>query len=183
MLNQLFARREIAAPAASLYAAIMTQARQAHFFSGLGVADSLDGRFDMLVVHAFLVIRRLKGKGDAGKKMAQQVFDTMFTDLDQALRESGVSDTTVPKKIKAMAAAFYGRAAHYEAALADGDNQALTEALTRNVFPKPQKSCGATMLAAYVRASVEALDNQHDQDLIAGRVRFPLPETFVSPDE
>lgn len=183
MLEQLFGRREKKLAAATLYAAIMAQSRQAHFYSHWAVADSLDGRFEMLVIHAFLVIRRIKGSGEAGKKLAQQVFDAMFTDLDRALRESGVSDVAVPKKIKAMAQAFYGRAAHYEEALGAADSQALTQALTRNVFPDADSPGDAAALGAYMRQVAGHLEKQTDPALIEGTVTFPPPATIGEPHE
>lgn len=175
MLNRLFSRRKYQSNAESLYAAIMAQARQAHFYSRWSVPDTLDGRFEMLVVHAFLVIRRIKGCGETGRKVAQSLFDHMFVDLDQAIREEGVSDVAVPGKIKAMASAFYGRAAHYEEALAEADHQMLAQVIGRNVFPNTGQSGNAEALGVYMRRTIDVLESQPDRALIAGRVVFCAP--------
>ncbi|MFV2092916.1 MAG: ubiquinol-cytochrome C chaperone family protein [Hyphomicrobiales bacterium] len=176
MLNRLFSRRKYQSIAGSLYAAIMAQARQAHFYARWSVPDTLDGRFEMLVVHAFLVIRRIKGCDETGRKVEQALFDHMFSDLDQAIREAGVSDVAVPRKIKAMASAFYGRAAHYEEALAEADAQALVRVIARNVFPDAGGSGNAGALGAYMRRTIDVLESQPDRALIAGRVEFCAPE-------
>ncbi|WP_374466727.1 ubiquinol-cytochrome C chaperone family protein, partial [Ferrovibrio sp.] len=92
----------------ALYRAIVAQSRQAGFYREHGVPDSLDGRFDMIVLHSFLVMRRLRRIGAAAEPLSQQLFDLMFADMDSNLREIGVGDLSVGKKVKAMAQAFYG---------------------------------------------------------------------------
>jgi len=108
-----------------LYGALVAQARSKSFFADGGIPDTMDGRFDLMVVHAFLLIRRLNKAGNAGEELAQQVFDGMFRDLDNSLREIGVGDLSVPKKIKVMAKAFYGPCEAYEEAIDNGDKTNL----------------------------------------------------------
>src|SRR5689334_9758544 len=107
-LYDLFAKpHERARRAAALYAAIVSQARRPEFYESMGVPDTLDGRFDLIVLHASIYLKRLRAAGPEGRDLAQALFDTMFDNLDQSLREMGVGDVTVPKKIRAMVEAFY----------------------------------------------------------------------------
>jgi cytochrome b pre-mRNA-processing protein 3 len=168
-------RRERAA--AELYASMVAQARQPYLYAGLGVADSVDGRFDSLVAHAFLLMRRLgaAGAGDEARLVSQALFDLMFADMDQSLREMGVSDLSVGKKIKQMVEAFYGRVSAYETAL--GDSLALADAVARNLFrgapPSPQ---AALEMAAYMARQAAHLDAQATQALLEGRAAWLAPE-------
>ena len=129
----------------------------------------------MLIVHVIILLRRLRalGQGD----LAQDVFDTLFSDLDQGLREMGVGDLSVPKRIKPMAEAFYGRAQALEGALAPGAApEDLAEILRRNV-PDPGAEAGEAMagdLAAYIRALDAALNTADLDDVAAGRVAWPM---------
>ena len=140
------------------------------FYAALGVADTLDGRFDMIVAHIILVLRRLKGD----KVLAQALFDAFFADLDQSLREMGVGDLTVPKKVKAMSQAFYGRIDAYGPALDAGDTDALAIAVEHNISrseaeaPRPE----AKRLAAYLMVQRDALTAQKDDALHAGNIVF-----------
>jgi cytochrome b pre-mRNA-processing protein 3 len=151
-------------------------ARQPWFYQALGVPDTLDGRFDLVGLHAFLVIRRLSALPPPGPDLAQAVFDAMFSDMDINLREMGVSDLAVGKRVRAMWEAFHGRAAAYEAALADGD-LALAEALARNVWrggaPAPD---APQRLARLVRRQAAVVDGMAPAALLAGQLSFPLPE-------
>ena len=116
-----------------LYMAVVTRARDPLFYRELGVPDSLDGRFEMIALHAFLVMRRLKREGRAGAALSQALHDIMFADMDQSLRELGVGDLSVGRKVKAMARGLYGRIAAYEAGLAEGGDR-LVAAIRRNVY-------------------------------------------------
>ena len=177
---KLFRKRHRHDDAANaLYVALVGQARQTVFYAELGVADSLEGRYDMIVLHAFLVFRRLGRVGsEAAKELSQQTFDFMFTDLDQNLREMGVTDMGIGKRVKRMAEAFYGRAGAYDSAL-ENDGPDLADALRRNLYQ--QVAVGEAVLArmsAYVRAQAAHLDGQDEAALLAGRVSFlpPAPE-------
>ncbi len=148
----------------------VAQARRPEFYTGLGVADTLDGRFDMIVVHLILVLRRLKAHRD----LAQAIFDGFFADMDQSLREMGVGDLTVPKKIKAMTQAFYGRVEAYSPAVDAGDADALALAVERNVFRTEAEapSEAARQIAAYMLSLRDSLDAQSDETLFRGEIRF-----------
>ena len=104
-----------------LYATVVAQARQPHFYAAWDVPDTAEGRFEMIALHAFLLLRRLKAERQRTATLAQDFFDLMFADLDRNLREMGIGDTGIGKRVKAMAQSFYGRIAAYDAGLADGD--------------------------------------------------------------
>jgi len=156
-----------------LYGAAVAAARAPYLYAGLGVPDTLDGRFEMVGLHAFLLIDRLRGESPPGPDLAQTVFDAMFSDMDQTLREIGVGDLTVGKRVRQMWEAFHGRAAAYGAALADANDAALTAALARNVWrgaAPPADS--AERLARLVRSQQDCLAGQTLAALAAGEVRF-----------
>lgn len=140
-----------------LYAAITEQSRQASFFADLQIPDTVDGRFDVLALHAWMVIDRVRQEAD-GEAVAQAVFDAMFAHLDFAVREMGAQDLGVGRRIKVMAEGLHGRALAFRTAIADPDPVALQNALRRNVFGKADPIDDAVVrLAAYVRSSVGAL--------------------------
>ncbi|MBW8268588.1 ubiquinol-cytochrome C chaperone family protein [Caldovatus sp. SYSU G05006] len=167
----------------ALYAAAVAAARAPALFGpGFAVPDTLDGRFDLVGLHAALLIRRLRTDPDPrGPALAQAVFDAMFSDMDQTLREMGVGDLAVGKRVRRMWEAFHGRARAYEAALAAGDTAALAAALARNVWRGAAPGTGADgrpaapawRLAAYARAADAALARQPLAALAAGEAVFP----------
>ena len=171
MLKGLFRRSSRTQPAAEdLYRCIVAQARQPAFYRDLGVPDSLDGRFELIVLHAALVIRRLRRAGAAGEALAQALFDVLFRDMDVNLREMGVGDIGVARRIKAMAQAFYGRAEAYETGLDDD----LEAALARNLYGTVEaEGWQLGRLAGYVRQLVDALEAQEPKDLARGVRAFP----------
>ncbi len=162
------ARREAGARARRLYAAAAARARAPGFYRA-GVPDSFDGRFDLLMLHVFLIVRRLRRDGAEGAALAQAVFDAAFDDMDRTLREMGVGDLGVPRRIKAMGRAFYGRAAAYDAALDSPDDAALRAALGRNLAGGGD---APRALADYVRAAEARLAGAA---LMEGAVEFPPP--------
>ncbi|MCW5746652.1 MAG: ubiquinol-cytochrome C chaperone family protein [Alphaproteobacteria bacterium] len=156
-----------------LYAAVAAQARQPAFFAELGVADTVDGRFDVLALHAWMVIDRLRGEPD-GDAQAQALFDCMFGHLDTAVREMGAQDLGVGRRIKIMAEGLHGRALAFRTALADADPAALEDALQRNVFGKATPDAAAvTRLAAYVRDGVATLAALGSGRLARGDLAWP----------
>ncbi len=172
---RLFRRSQFRDRADRLYGRAVEQARHPAFYRDCGVPDTLDGRFDMIALHAILVLRRLRRQGAEGGKLGQALFDVMMDDMDRSLREMGVGDLGVGRRVKAMARAFYGRAASYEAALA-GHDRALADALRRNLFGTVEASSDQVMaLAAYVRDVAAALDAQQGPALLAGEVLFHDP--------
>jgi cytochrome b pre-mRNA-processing protein 3 len=158
--------------ASVLYGAIVAQARSAVFYTRLGVADSVDGRFEMVVVHLVLLLRRLRD-GEQAKALGQEVFDLFCVEMDRSLREMGVGDLSVPKRMKRMAEAYYGRAAAYTAALDSADREALAGAVRRNVLGGAEGA--AEEIAAYLAEAAMRLEAQSSADLGAGRLAWPDP--------
>ena len=116
----------------SLYGQIVAQARLEGFYILQGVPDTVNGRFELITLHIFIVMHRLKELGEEGGKLSQELFDVMFGDMDKNMREMGVGDLGVGRKIKALAKSFYGRIKAYDVAIAGTDGATMTEALKRN---------------------------------------------------
>lgn len=156
-----------------LYGVAVAAAREPYAYEVLGVPDTLDGRFDMVGLHAFLLIRRTSWLPPPGPDVAQAVFDAMFADMDQNLREIGVGDLSVGKKVRAMWEAFHGRASVYEAAMAAADHAALAAALGRNIWRGAAPPAGADAAMARLALAQDLhLAGQADADLCAGRAHF-----------
>ncbi len=164
--------------AGNLYSAAVCQARQPIFYDEYGVADTPDGRFDAILLHVFLILRRLKGCDQNCIETSQAVFDTMFKDMDQNLREMGAGDMGVSYRIKDMAKAFYGRIDAYEKGLDDQHNSTLQAALSRNLYrqanPKPAM---VNIMAEYVREQDKKLAMQNIDSLLVGSVYFSIPSS------
>ncbi len=158
-----------------LYGAIVAQARNPDFYRDYGVSDTVQGRFDLIVLHLVLLIDRLGRDADTGRGIGQRLFDAFCRDLDDNLREMGVGDLAVPKRMRAFGEAFYGRQAAYLAAFAATDERELEKALRRNIFADMDAGDGATRLAQYVRAVRRRLESQKDTPLLRGEVIFPQP--------
>jgi len=164
ILKGLFARKPDKAKI--LYEAIVAAARQEKFYAQWGVPDTIDGRFEMISLHLFLVLDRLKEGGADTQKLRQQLTDTFFADMDRSLREMGVGDLSVGKKVRKMAEVFYGRVTAYAAALERGGD--VEAVLRRNIFAELPGD-DVTVFASWVRDSRARLANQ---DLEQGKVVF-----------
>lgn len=178
---RIFQRKPKHGPADLLYAGLVAQARLPAFFLAGGVPDSVDGRFDMIALHAFLVLRRLSGPGasTAETGMAQRVFDVMFADMDRNLREMGVGDLAVGAKIRAMLEAFYGRVAAYETGLAAAGDSVLADALARNLYRGATPMPGQlSQTAAYLRREAGGLTGNPAVRLLAGQISFGPPPAY-----
>ena len=158
-----------------LYNAAVRAARAPFFYAALGVPDTLDGRFDLVGLHASLLIRRLRTLPPPGAAVAQAVFDAMFADMDINLRELGVSDMRLARNVRAMWEAFHGRAVAYEAALISPDSAALEGALAKNIW-RGEAAPGAAGLARIVHSLAARVDAAPPEELIAGRFTFPAPD-------
>ena len=174
MLASLFRRRRAADEAFALYNAAVAQARQESFYRALGVPDSIDGRFDLVALHVWLLLRRLKDE-PAAERLGQGLVEVFFGNMDINLREIGAADIGVGRRVKRMIEGFHGRAAAYDAALAAGGG-ALEEALARNLYGTVEAP-PATLAdaAAYVRRAEATLRAAPLSDFLAGRVAFPEP--------
>ena len=172
----VFGRKKHERAGFQLYTSAVQAARDPWFYGPGGVPDTMDGRFDMVGLFVFLVIHRLRDDGETGKALAQAVFDAMFSDMDFSLREIGVGDMTVGKKVKAMWEAFHGRAAAYEVAVVAHDQEGLTVSIARNVWRGEPAMAEARVLAAIAMQQTEHLAGQALEALVAGRIEFlPVP--------
>lgn len=160
------------------YGAIVAQARLPAFYASYGVPDTVQGRFDLIVLHLVLLLERL-GQAGRGRGIGQKVFDLFCQDLDANLREMGVGDLAVPREMRRFAEAFYGRQAAYLAALASADERELEKALARNIFQGGSGNGGARRLAKYARAALHRLATQDETMLLRGEFAFPSPESIV----
>lgn len=175
MILSLLKKDPLKDAAAALYAATLEQARRPVFYADLGVADTLEGRFELLTLHVWIALRRLKDLGPSGRALARRTLEAFFADLDGNLREMGVGDLSMGRKMRGLAEGFYGRLGAYEAALSDdGGGSGLKEALARNVFAVAQADAGAA-LADYVRRAAATIADQSDGRLLAGIISFPAP--------
>ena len=129
----LFRKDRRTASVEDVFRKIVVRERDTHFFNEVGVHDTVVGRFEMVALHTFLILRRLKPEAGGESDISQALFDVMFEDMDSSLREMGAGDMGVGKRVKAMVQAFYGRIASYEAGLSADDGE-LEGALQRNVY-------------------------------------------------
>ena len=162
-----------------LYGTIVAQARLPAFYRDYAVPDTVNGRFDLIVLHLALLLDRL-AEDEALHGLGQGVFDRFCGDMDDNLREMGVGDLAVPKEMRRMGEAFYGRAQAYRTALAGASDDALAATLTRNIYGG-STSAPAARLAAYMREAVRALKAQESVNLAGGRLHFPEPASVPAP--
>jgi cytochrome b pre-mRNA-processing protein 3 len=167
ILNRLFRNRE--KPERRLYAAIVAAARQAKFYQDMGVPDTVEGRFEMIILHLFLVLNRLKNEG--AEDLRQNLTDEFFNDMDASLREFGVSDVAVGKKVRKLAEAYYGRILAYDKAVSN--TELLDETIERNVFPEGAAKDVVAGMAHYILASVKSLSSVPTENILRSELIFP----------
>jgi cytochrome b pre-mRNA-processing protein 3 len=173
MILNLFRRAPSDTTIASLYGAIVAQARTPAFYTVYGVPDRAEGRLEMIILHVALVLSRLEAEDGLARGLGQALFDHFCADMDGNLREMGVGDLAVPRKMKGIAEAFYGRKRAYDAALAAPGLEQVAAALARNVPGIAADPSRAEALAAYVRESFHRLAAIEGSALLGGRVEFP----------
>jgi cytochrome b pre-mRNA-processing protein 3 len=168
ILNRLLGRktRDIEA----VYSAIVTAARQRHFYADWGVPDTVDGRFDMIVVHLFLVLERLRME-KVHEEVSQDLTDFFYQDMDRSLREMGVGDLSVGKKVRKMAEACYGRLMAYSKAIGRDDDE-LEQTVARNVYAGSMHGENAAKLTAWMRKAHAAMREQPAERIIAGVIQW-----------
>ena len=158
----------------ALYEAIVAQSRQTLFYADWGVPDTVTGRFDMISLHMALVLRRLRMAGSECAEFAQGLFDLFFKDMDRSLREMGVGDISVPKRIEKMGSMFYGLVDGLSTALETNEDKQVEAFVLRNVIPDSHAET-APQFAAYVRRQAAELDTAATKDLMAGRLSWSEP--------
>lgn len=153
----------------AIYGMIVAQAREPLFYRDLAAPDTVDGRFDMLLLHLWLALRRM----DPKDPLSQGLLERFCSDMDDNLRELGTSDLRVPRKMQEFGRAFYGRAAAYDAALEAG-REPLATALSKNIYNGSNIE-SARRLATYVETANAALAALDGPTIISGAWRFPRP--------
>jgi cytochrome b pre-mRNA-processing protein 3 len=170
ILDRVFRQRPTQAMGRALYARAVEQSRSAALYADYGAPDTVEGRFEIYTLHVVLLLERLRGHGDQAAETSQSLFDTYVKALDHALRELGVGDLSVGKKMRRLGEAFYGRGKSYASAFAALPATAELEALlTRTVFADAESPRTAE-LTAYVMRQRAALANQPLDGLLAGEV-------------
>jgi cytochrome b pre-mRNA-processing protein 3 len=177
MILRLFRHTPREGTIASLYGTIVAQARAPAFYQVYDVPDTVNGRLEMVMLHAVLLLRRLESESAPVRALGQGLFDRFCRDMDGTMREMGVGDLAVPRKMRRIGAAFYGRQAAYRAALAAADDQLLAAALDRNVFAGAGGAEAAVRLAAYVREADRRLAAQDGFE--RAQVSFPDPREVL----
>ena len=167
ILKRLFKRQENSEQ--RLYGAIVAAARHEQFYAKMGVVDTIEGRFEMLVLHLFLVLNRLKGEGEEGVR--QRLTDEFFADMDGSLRELGVSDVAVGKKVRKIAESYYGRVLVYDKMLS-GKNELMQEALRRNIYPDGAPDGAVEAMVKYFRSATELLGAISKEQILRGELKF-----------
>lgn len=160
MLQNLFRTRSRERLGQPLYEQAVRQARHPAFYTRLGVADRIDARFELYTLHVLLLAMRLREEGGRGAEAAQDLFDTYVSALDHVLRELGVGDISVGKKMRKLGEALFGRMTAWETPLRDGDAAGLAVGLARNVYETDDVETAAA-LAAYALASRARLATQN----------------------
>ncbi len=175
-LEWLTRRPGVRRKAGDLYGKVVAAARRPGFYGGERVSDTPEGRFELVALHLFLVVEKIKASGSGGDALAQNVIEAFVTDMDDCMREMGVGDLTVPKRVKRAAAVFYDRAGAYRAALSLPVQKAgadpLAEVVARTILSRPAAAPFVAVLAGYIRASHQALACVVDEALAAGQFEF-----------
>ncbi|NNE84752.1 MAG: phage tail protein [Alphaproteobacteria bacterium] len=173
MFKWLDKRRQRQDVATKLYNDLVSHARNPAFYLSFGVPDSELGRFEMVCLHSYLLFRRLGRTDIPGKDLAQSVHDLMFADLDRTLREQGIGDMGIGKRVKKLARNLYGRIDAYETGFAGGTDE-LADALRRNLYAYVEPSDDEmSAMIGYINGAIVGLDGQPTSEIMAGNVAFP----------
>lgn len=157
------------------YAALTSAARVPFFYTDLDVPDTVMGRFEMLAIVMILFFRRTANSVASGQELAQEIVDNFFQDIDHSIRELGIGDQSVPKRMKKLAGMFYGRLETYAAALQEKDAEKLASALQRNIYPEKQDAASMRGLAEWMIATEAALADVSEDEISRGGAVLPHP--------
>ncbi|MAQ71224.1 MAG: ubiquinol-cytochrome C chaperone family protein [Alphaproteobacteria bacterium] len=176
MFKWLKTRKKVKSVALPLYKKAVMASRRAEFFTDLGVPDTLDGRFDLICLHVFLVVDKANEAGDP--ELGQAIFDVMFKDVDRSLREMGIGDLGVPKHIKKMMKAFNGRAHAYKESLT-GTERNLEEVVKNNIYGTIPNidSKKIEKMKQYIKKNYASIQMQSEENFLKGEVEFQNIDT------
>jgi cytochrome b pre-mRNA-processing protein 3 len=172
VLTWLRSRSRVGETAAGFYGSIVAQARTPAFYAAGGVPDNMEGRFGLIGVHMFLVLERIRLEGEKGNEIGRALLEAFMTDMDDNMREIGIGDTVVPRRVKKAAAALREHLEAYRAAFAQVDDAQLTELLARYVYLEGGAGEPAH-LAGYMRRAARRLGDQPWADVGSGKLSFP----------
>ncbi len=158
------------------YALLTEAARTPQFYLALGVPDTVMGRFEMLSLVMILYFRRTAQSARSGQEVAQEIIDAFFQDIDHSIRELGIGDQSVPKRMKKLAGMFYGRLETYSEALARKHPEGLAAALKRNIHPEGHDAQDMDGLAQWALRADAALAEMAEDAVVTGSVTLPLPD-------
>lgn len=159
--------------ATELYGRLVAQARTPAFYAVHGAPDTPEGRLELIVLHIVLLLRRLAKEGEAASGLSQAISETFVTDMDDCMREMGVSDISVARKVKKAAAALFDRMRDYCAALDRGDQAALSALIATHIYEATEPAAGARRIAAYAIAADERMSRALLADIARGGISFP----------
>ena len=177
---QLFRQRPAYAAGQALYRAAADKARDPAFYRDAQAPDTVEGRFELYMIHVILLALRLRGQGRPAAETSQVMFDAFLRGLDDAMREMGVGDLSVGKKMRKLGEAFYGRAKRYDVLI--GDPAELTAMIRRTLFADVEGAgadAGAASVSAYAARTHADLAGQPLERLLAGEAHFPSFAPFA----
>lgn len=174
MILNLFRKSTATEPVYAVYSAIVAQSRHPHFYAEWQVPDTVTGRFDMISLHMALLFRRLRSEASRDKDFSQAVFDLFFKDMDRSLREMGVGDLGVPKRIQKMGNLFFGLLAALSEAMDRNDLPALERVLSRNIFDGGEGE-NVAAVARYLMRQDACVARQSSQAITDGTIEFESP--------
>ena len=178
MLSAFFKRSSSITSPQQLYGSVMTQARSPEFFTNFGMPDTVIGRFDVLSLHIYLLARRFREEGSPlAMDLSQEVFDLYVYDVERALRELGIGDTSVPKKKKKMIRSFYGQIDDFDEAINIGDEQEISVKVHSRYLSETENA-NSQILTTYILKTEENLKEQSMKALLSGEVNWLSPESF-----
>jgi cytochrome b pre-mRNA-processing protein 3 len=177
MLKRLFRPRPAKDAGVALFKALSAQARTPALYAALGAPDTVEGRFEVYVLHLVVVLHRLKGEGAEAAEVSQATFDAFLKNLDEGLRDMGVGDLSVGKKMRKLGEAVYGRIKSYDTAFAASDvGEALAPVIARTVFEGRADAPDPAPLARYAARAVESLGAQPLDQVLRAEPAWPQPE-------
>lgn len=179
MIRRLFRRRYNNDIPAEIYGTIVAQARNPVLYRDLHIADTVDGRLESIILHLTLVMRRMAVGGELPRAAGQAVFDLFCTQMDQSLREMGIGDLSVPKRMREIGEVYYGRAQTYNGALNEEDHAGLKEVLERSVPAVENGNLASDALATYMELTNSELSKLSDEDVLAGKLVFADPRELA----
>lgn len=171
MLNWLKTRNDTALAAGRIYGAVVAQARTPAFYSEAGAKDTPEGRFELLILHLFLAAERIRLQGPDGQDLSRTLIEAFVTDMDDCMREMGVGDLTIPKRVKSAAATFYDRTGRYRKSLSAKEDEPLVD-LIRELFPGVDDAGKAPTLSRYIREQSDGLSRQGWPAISSGDMTF-----------